>query len=371
MEKLTKKQLKGLRHYRSIMVNMLAIITFISLFIKVGLNPLWHLNDIVVEIVTSFILIVMGILSNIRNDFPIFHARSLKLSKEFAYSLTCFFTMTLLFIIYKNIVEPDFVSYIAGLSFHDLCTLLVFLLPVALLVIVLIYFSFRMLNDVKKEKAKVYSDDIERSINKYKVLTVKSIYMLMLLSLWAKIGLNNMFTFNSVIYELVSVIVVSVLFVCGNISNKLEPLHNFHFKIDRYFFISLLLPYVLIIIYSIFNSDFRFMLLTLNVKNLISIIVYMSPILLFASSIFYFGCKYPKFINNRSKKKVGENKVRLNALISLLITLVILCLFFLYSVKMSSLDFSVEDILQVIMIYIPLGLIIYLVLYSGIKEINK
>ena len=81
--KLSKKQLLSLRKYRRKTINILSIITLISLWFKIGLNINWHLNDSITEIITLFILIIMGIVANLKNDFPIFQFRNFELTKEF------------------------------------------------------------------------------------------------------------------------------------------------------------------------------------------------------------------------------------------------------------------------------------------------
>lgn len=81
-KKLTKKQLRGLRKFRRKTITIISIISLISLWFKIGLNPNWHFNHVVAEGLTLFILILMGILSNIRNDFPIFQFRKFECVKN-------------------------------------------------------------------------------------------------------------------------------------------------------------------------------------------------------------------------------------------------------------------------------------------------
>lgn len=373
-KKLTKGQIKGLIESKRKIIRLITIITLISIWIKVGLNTNWHFSDITLESIVLFILLLMGILSNVRNDFPIFNSRKYKITEEFSYSVTLFFSILFIFIVYKNIVEPDFVSYIAGLSFHDLCTLLVFLLPVALLIIEIINLSFKIIGKKTKIKneIKIYDEETERVLNRYKVLTIKTILIVILLSIWIKVGLNNSFDYIDILYELVTLLMVVFKFMISNIKNKLPVLYSFNFKIDIYFIGSLLLPYLLIFIYALVNVDFRFLLLSLDTKYLISFIVYIAPIFLIPSVLFYVGLKYPNIVKNfKNVLKEKENKLKYNAIITLLITIVIIGLFALYLFIGLGNEYSTENIFQLIIILLPLSIVIFLIIFSGIKEINK
>ena len=237
--KLSKKQLLSLRKYRRKTINILSIITLISLWFKIGLNINWHLNDSITEIITLFILIIMGIVANLKNDFPIFQFRNFELTKEFTYSIITFFSVLFLFMIYKNVVDPNFITDLANLSFHDFFSILVFLLPIFICIIYLIYFSFKVIDRkrLKNHKREIlYSSNIESSINSYKSLTIKAIFLLMCISIWVKIGFDQEFTFYMIGTELLSLIAIIFFWILGNLNNQLKAFYNCRFKIDRYFF---------------------------------------------------------------------------------------------------------------------------------------
>ena len=65
-----------------LLLKVLTILFLISIWFKVGLNPCWHFNDIVLEVVSLFILSVSGITANAKNNFPIFKMRNLNLTKR-------------------------------------------------------------------------------------------------------------------------------------------------------------------------------------------------------------------------------------------------------------------------------------------------
>ncbi len=372
-ERLSKEQLYGLRVYRNAMFKTLWFIMLITIYFKVGLNPNWHLNDVIIEIVTLFMLLLSGIVTNIKNNFPIFKMRNLNFTKEFSYAFTSFFTLLFFFIIYKNIMEPSFINEIADLSFHDLCTLLVFLFPFSCFIILLLFIGFKIISKdkiVHEKEIELYDNDTEREINKYKVFTVKSVYVLMLISLWAKMGINANFNIYNSVTEIVSVLVISILYLAGNVSNKLPIFHNFHFKVDRYFIYSILLPYALVFIYSIFSSDFRFLLTNIGFTKLLSICVFMSPLFLLASTLFYIGARYPNFFKEHNKKIEKKNKVKFNALLSFVLSLIIMVFITIYTFNIMG-EYNNQNILQMIFILIPLLIIIYLVLYQELSKINK
>lgn len=374
-KKLTKQQLLGIGKYRRITITILSIMILISIWFKIGLNINWHLNYSITEILTLFILIVMGIIANIKNDFPIFHFRNFELTKEFTYSIITFFSILLLFIIYKNIVDPQFITDLANLSFHDLFSILVLLLPILILMIYLIYFSFKIIDSKKIKQTKkeiIYSNTIENSITYYKSLTIKSIFLLMSISLWVKVGFKPDFVFYTISTELFSIILIILLWIFGNLDNKLEALYNCHIKIDRYLFYSFLLPYLLIIIYSIISSDFRIVIGKLELKEIISLLVYMSPLFFIASTIFYIGCRQPYKLNEAKEKiKLRQNKETKNVIIALIITLTLTLTLFIYCFTKVVSNYNLENILQAIIIFIPLAVVIYIIIYTEIKQINK
>lgn len=372
-KKLTKKQLLSLRGYRRKTILALGIIAMISLWFKIGLNTSWHLNDAIVEIITLFILIIAGIISNIKNDFPIFQSRKFQFSKEFSYSVIISICLLFIFIIYKNIVDNNFISYLAQLSVHDLLTTIVFITPIFLLIIYLIYLGFKINKPKKKTKEILsYSDKIERSLNNYRSTTIKIIFLIMSLAIWLKVGLNSQFTFYIISTEIFSIIIIITLWIIGNIDSKLSPFYNCFFKIDKYFFLSILLPYLLILIYTLINRNFRFLILNLDIKELISLLTFMSPLFFLSSIIFYIGCRSPLQISI-SKKKISAIKKRtiINSIIALTTTLILTLGTFIYCFTKIVTNYNIENILQAIIVFIPISTIIYIILYNEIKIINK
>ena len=194
----------------------------------------------------------------------------------------------------------------------------------------------------------------------------------MLLSLWAKIGLNSAFNITGCLTELLSVFAVLTLFIVGNIDNKLEPFHNFHFKIDKYFFISLLLPYCLLIIYAIFNSDFRLAVSVIDIRSLISLLVYVSPLFLVASLTFYIGSRKGDILKiDKRRIFAKKNKAKFNSFLAIVITIIIVIGFLYYALRRILITYTLENILQILLVFLPLALIIYLVILDGLTEINK
>ncbi len=375
IKKLSKDQIFGLRSYKRATIFTLFFIIIASLWLKISLNPLWSFNDIIVEIVSLFIIIIFGIVANIKNDFPIFQLRNFKFTKNFNYSIVLFLTLLLIFIIYKNITNPDFITYLASLKLHDLITVIVFLLPVFLLIIYLIYIGIRLFDKDSNvnNKFEIYKESIEESLDKSKRFTINIIFIIMCLSIWIKVGLNNNINLYNVTTEVILLFAIITLFIVGNIDNKLPVFYNNYMYIDKYFIYSLLLPYFLIVIYTIFNSDFRILLNMAGFLQIISVLVSMAPLFFISSLIFYNANRnvYNRKTRNRVKKSIKVNKVRDNSVISLILTVLILFCLFYYSFTTIVPKYSISNILQVIIILIPLSVIIYLIIYSCIKEINK
>lgn len=368
VKKLNKRQLVGIRSCRAETVKILVILLCMALWVKIGLNQNWHLSEVLPEVISIFVLFVMGLLINIKNDFPIFQMRKFEFSKNFLYSIILAFSLLFIFIIYKNIVDPNFINYIAGLSLHDICSVIVFLLPIFLFVIYLIYLNFKFFDKSNtKKKARVYNEVVEASIVGYKSLMIKVILLIMAISLWYKAGFLGVFNFQDVYVEIICLLAIFCLFIVGNLENRLSLFYNNRVQIGSSLVASVLLPYFLVLVYALLNRDFRVVLFSMSLKEYISLFIYMSPLFLGASLLFYKGC------GKESKKQVSKkkNKIVQNAIISFVITLVGALLLFLY-IYFSILDiFTFETFLQIIMLFIPLCVIIYLVLYSGIRYINK
>ena len=77
---LSKEQVQGLRSYRRATVLCLNFVIFLSFWFKVSFHSSWHFNDVLVEVLSLFILLFMGILANIKNDFPIFNMADIYVS---------------------------------------------------------------------------------------------------------------------------------------------------------------------------------------------------------------------------------------------------------------------------------------------------
>ena len=347
---LSKEQVQGLRSYRRATVLCLNFVIFLSFWFKVSFHSSWHFNDVLVEVLSLFILLFMGILANIKNDFPIFNMRRVSFTKDFLYSIVLFFTLLFFFVLYKNITEADFISYLASLSFHDLITILVFLFPVFLFLIFLIYIGFRFMDkDKSKEKFSlpVYQEKIEKSLDIYKDVTIKAIFIIMCISIWIKVGFLVDGSIPNIIMELSALFTIFVLFIVGNKDNKLNAFYS------RYF---------------------RIVVGMAGFSQVTSFLVSMMPLFAIASFLFYKGVRLSS-LDCTKKNKVGGkkvlNKIRSNALVSFLVTFSILSILFYYSFTVLVKKYNVENLLQIIMLFIPLFVILYLIVYSCIREMNK
>ncbi len=373
---ISKEQVAGLRSYRRSTVITLGVITLLSLWMKISLNPRWHFNDVLVEGISLFVLILMAILANIKNEFPIFQFRKLKITKDIAYSIVLFFGVLFLFILYKNIVDPGFIDYLAGLSFHDLVTILVFLLPIFILITGLLYLGIGIFDNKKnkEEKFPVYKESIENSLDKYKSITIRLIFAITYLSIWMKVGFLTTNFIPNVTFELCAIFTIIVMAIVGNIDNKVRALYSRYMYMDRYFIYSILLPYILILLYTFFSKDFRKILILAGFSGVISVLVSMSPIFFLSSLLFYKGLRTTSKVEKKTngiKKGFTKNKIRQNALISLLTSLTIGFLLFYYSLSTIVDSYNIEVVLQMIIVFIPLSVVIYLIIYSCMSEINK
>jgi len=83
----------------------------------------------------------------------------------------------------------------------------------------------------------------------------------------------------------------------------------------------------------------------------------------------YSICRYPNFIS-KSVKNDKNRKIRFNAIVSFLISFIVIVLSFLFAISTVHME-SAETVLQLLIVFIPLFVIIYLVIFNSLNEINK
>ena len=141
-------------------------------------------------------------------------------------------------------------------------------------------------------------------------------------------------------------------------------------KLDKQFYFTLSIPYILVFLFFLVSTNFRDKVLLIGFKGLISILVCIFPIILLVALLLYFASKTS---NKNFLKEAGKSleKREENIIITLSITLISLVILFIYIINFVIEVLTIQILSQIILLLIPLGVIIYLVLYYSLIDINK
>lgn len=362
---------KGLRNYRRLTISLIVILLFLSIWNTMMNNLDWTFKDIITETLCLIIIAICGMYGNINNNFSLFHIRKLKMTKERLTSVLIGLFFPLIFILYVMVTNSYFMDYIKNISLHNFITLLVFALPVVIIIALIIYIGYIVIEPKeKKQKDLLYSEEVEKSLDKYKKSTLNLLITTSLVSMWIKVGLNFNWTINDITTEIVLLLIIIVMKIIGNTYNKLPWNYCEKEGLGKYFYITLAIPYILVLLYFVINQNFRDTMILIGYRGIVSIMVYILPILLVASLAIYYSSK----ITNKSiMKETSRNKKKRkeNILISLSITIISIILLFIYILTNIIETLTLELLLQIIVFIIPVGVILYLVMYYSIKDINK
>lgn len=331
----------------------------------------WKFSDIAMEMISLIIIAIVGMFSNVDNGFPLFHFRRLKMTHERLVSVLIGLFFPLVFILYIMVTNNNFMKYIGSISLHNFITLATLACPVVILISLVIYIGYIILEPrSKRKKEPRYKDEIEMKLDSYKKTTLNLLTTTSLISIWIKIGFNQNWIIENINTEIILLIIIAVMKIVGNVDNKLAWNYCENKKLDKQFYFTLSIPYILVFLFFLVSTNFRDKVLLIGFKGLISILVCIFPIILLVALLLYFASKTS---NKNFLKEAGKSleKRKENIIITLSITLISLVILFIYIINFVIEVLTMQILSQIILLLIPLGVIIYLVLYYSLIDINK
>ena len=377
-----EKKTKGLRYFKEKTVFVMAFFMFISLWITMVDNVNWSYHDILFEVLGLLIIMLCGMYSNLTNRFPLFHFRMLRMTRERLTSLLIGLLFPISYVIYEAVNDSVIANFIKNISLHNFLSLFFYFMPFVLFVAVLIYYSYIIVQPKKKRcKYRVYEEEQEVVIEKYNTMSINLVLVMALASIWIKLAFNTTWTFDNITTEIIVVLLFLFMRVLGNVRNGLVWYHSDKFKFNKYFILTFLIPYIVILFLFIINTNFRFKLQALGVKYVISYLMYLLPLFVVCSVVVSYIVSELSSINlkitsSKIKKEhvsVSKEKAirRENILFASALTIIFIQLSLIYIFTCVLDTLYMETLLQLFVLYIPIAVIFYLVFYYSLKEINK
>lgn len=373
---LTEKQNKLFRYYRLFTIWVISLILGLSIWAIMINNIEWTISDIIFPVVGLLVISISGMFGNANNNFSIFHIRGIRITKERLISILIGLFFPILFMIYIMVNDESFMDYVSNISLHNFITLSVYAVPVFLFITLIIYFGYLIVAPrTKRKNVPQYKEEIEASLDSHKKVAINIVFLLSFVSIWTKIALVDTWTFTSIIVELLVIIAVLAVRIIANRDNKLPWNYRQGKLLDKVFFISLAVPYLLVVLYYIVSSNFRLIISTMEIKTVISTLVYLLPLFVFGAATITAVTKFQDKCKNSSKVEVKITKRMAkrneNILYSLILTAIFIMLLFIYIITKIITDIDIEILLQIWTMLIPLSVIIYIVLYYSVKDINR
>ena len=368
---------KVFRYYRRITISLIFFILCLSIWTTMLNNVDWTFSDILFELISLVVITISGMFGNVVNNFSLFHLRTIKMTPERLKSVLIGLFFPLVFILYIMITHDSFMQYVRNISLHNFITLLVYSLPVAIIISLIIYLSYVLVGPkYKRCKVPEYEEKIEASLDNYKYLSINVVTVVTFISMWIKVSLNKNWRLDSITTEIVVLLVVFVMKVIANSKNKLKWYHSEKIKINKYFVLALFIPYCSVLISALLSSSFRTRISVLGVNNVISLLVFLLPLFIVIDIALFYILKLLARISddNKKVKKIPTKKQQIrneNIIISFSLTVISILLLFIYILTNILTFLNMELLLQLFTVLIPLGVIIYLVFYYSIININK
>lgn len=375
---LNEKQEKLFRYYRLVTIWITSFILGLSIWTTMINDIEWTLSDILYQVIGLLIIIISGMFANANNNFSIFHIRGIRITKERLISILMGLFFPVVFLVYIMVTDQTFKEYVSNISLHNFITLSVYSIPVFLIITLIMYFGYLVISPkTKRKNLPQYKEEIEVSLDKHKNIAINLLLLLSFVSIWVKLGFYNDWNLYKILTESLIIISTIAIKIIANKDNKLTWNYSNNKLIDGYFYLTLATPYLLMIVYYILDPKCRIIVRGLGYKNVISALIYILPLFILCALILTSIIR----LNEQCKKKLKIKKeIRItnkmakrneNILTSIAITSIFVLLFFIYIITEILTSINLEILLQIWTILIPLSVIIYIVIYYSIKDINK
>lgn len=374
--KISEKVEKSFRVSRRFTLNFVFLALCVSLWSTMMTMANWKLSDVSFECVALLIIFVCGMFGNVENRFSLFHIRGIRITKERLISILIGIFLPLSFIIYFFVTDNEFMKYLNKISLHDFITLAVLLIPIMIVIAIIIYFSYVLLEPkYSREKRGEYAEKTEKSLDEYKMVSLTFVCLAAITSIWIKLAFNYNWEFNNIKTEVVTIIILAVMKIISNVKNKLPWNYSHRLGYSKYLYICLLIPYLVFGVACLLSQALRDKIEILGIQKTISLIVTYSPIIgLIAVIVSCFSKIITKLTNHTKNTRIKQTNKAIkheNIVISLALSLFAIMLIFIYILTSVLTTVDVSILLKTVLLLIPVGILIYFVIYYSIITINK
>lgn len=374
--RITEKNEKSMRGYRRLSLSFVFVALCISIWSTMMTSISWSFKDIAFELISLLIIIVCGMFANVNNRFSLFHIRGIRITKERLISILIGIFLPVSFLIYFMISDNEFMKYLKDISLHDFITLSVLLMPLMMVITLIVYFSYKVIEPKYiRERNNEYIEKTEKSLNEYKMIALTFVSLTAITSIWIKIAFNYNWELNNIKTEVILLIIIILMKIISNLKNKLPWYYSERLGYSKYLYICLIIPYLVFGLACLISSSLREKIMLIGIPKTISLIALYSPIVgLMAVVVSCFNRIFGKLTNHT--KKYGKDQINIemkrdNIITSLALTLLSVMLVFIYIVIAVLDSMEVGLIFITLLMLIPVGIIIYLVIYYSMITINK
>ena len=373
---VNERKMKSFRLYRRSTLNFVFLALCISIWSTMMTELSWGFSDVAFEGISLLIIIICGMFGNVSNRFSLFHIRGIRFTKQRLISVLIGILFPISFIIYFMVSDNEFMKYLNTISLHDFITLSVLLIPIMIIISLIMYFSYVVIEPkYSKEKNNEYSEKTEKSLDEYKMVSLTLVCLIAISSIWIKIAFNYDWSFTQIKTEVIVLIIMTIIKIISNLRNKLPWNYSQRLGYSKYLYVCLLIPYVVFILAYLVSPSLRDKIEVIGIQKTISLIVFYSPLAGLLAVIVSCVTKIINKLTQHTKKYKTKQTNRIikkeNVVISIALSLLAVVLIFIYVLTSVLTSFDFDIIIKTILLLIPVGIIIYLAIYYSIITINK
>lgn len=374
--KLTEKKEKSFREYRRFTLKLILLLLCISIWSTMMMNSAWTFSSVSFECFALGIIVICGMFGNVQNRFSLFHIRGLRITRERLISILIGILLPLSFVIYFMATDNEFMKYLRNITLHDFANLCVLLIPIMIVIALIIYFSYVVIEPkYNKEKKIEYSEKTEKSLDEYKMVCLTFICLSAISSLWLKLSFNYDWNFIDIRTEVVVIIILAMMKIISNLKNRLPWNYSYRLGYSKYLYLCLITPYIVFGLACIISPSLREHIMIIGYQKTISLIALYSP---FIGILAIAVSCVTKIVNRLTEhtKKYGIKQTNKtlrhdNIIASVVLSLLSVMLIFIY-ILIAVLDtIEVDLLVKTIIMLVPVGVIFYLVIYYSMNTINK
>ena len=374
--KINEQTEKSFRVYRRFTLNFVFIAICISIWSTMMTQLTWSFKDIIFEVIALLVIIVCGMFGNVKNRFSLFHIRSIRITRERLISILLGISLPISFIIYFMVSDSKFMDYIKTITLHDFITLSVLLIPLMIVIALIIYFSYVVLElKYSREKLGEYAEKTEKSLDEHKMVCLTFVCLIAIASIWVKLSYNYDWQFNDIKTEVIILIILMLMKIISNVKNKLPWNYSSRLGYSKYIYIFLCVPYLIFGLFCIFSPSLRNKIMDIGIPKTVSLIALYSPLIgltaVIVSCLNRIIDKLTTHSKNNRVKQTDKIIKKENIVISLILSLLSVMLIFIYIITSVLTSVDMNLLIKTICMLIPVGILMYTAIYYSVITINK